>query len=217
MIDFKFESVVSHAFPNWNLETKEKVENNGSTVTSWTWETGSRTRRARLCQLACKDKFTAETFVLYPNEYSDAPIYGCEYLNIGNKRFFGGVDFHPLIKSETYQQKYIENFLGDMPLTSLEKSKFYDLSTYFSNRFWVAKQDESFYAEFIIEAYLYLERYKLLLLNTALGEKSYLDLHAKYDTHMAKNDPARGILKAYFSEEFAENYIYNFLFDLATL
>ena len=33
-----------------------------------------------------------------------------------------------------------------------------------------------------------------------------------YDTHMAVNDPARGILKAYFSSEFADHYIHNFLF-----
>jgi 15,16-dihydrobiliverdin:ferredoxin oxidoreductase len=174
------------------------------------------TRRARLCQLQCKDKFTAETFVLYPSPRTDAPIFGCEYLAIGDKKFFGGVDFHPLSTSIGYREKYIERFLGDFPDTTLEESKFYDLSTYFSNKFWVVKSDKDMYLEFLEKSFVYLERYKQMLASADITEGPNLVLHAKYDTHMAKNDPARGILKAYFSEEFAENYIYNFLFDLAT-
>jgi hypothetical protein len=40
--------------------------------------------------------------------------------------------------------------------------------------------------------------------------------HLDYDVHMAAKDPAHGILKSYYSEKFATDYIHTFLFDLNT-
>ena len=218
MMTMILNELVGDIFQDWRVTNEfpsglSHIETSGNaSIVSWTWD-GDDIRRARLCQLVVPDKFTAETLVIYPEEFCEAPIFGCEYLRIGNKKFFGGIDFHPLSQAETYLREYIDNYLDDMPDTSAEASKFYDLSTYFSKKFWLEKKDYDFYNLFCSTTHEYLIRYKQLL-EEAEPTHSMWGLHKKYDTHMGENDPAHGILKAYFSEEFANFYIEKFLFNL---
>lgn len=181
-------------------------------ITSWSWR-GPGIRRARLCDLQVPGKFTAETLVIYPDSDSDAPIFGTEYLRIGGKKFFGGIDFHPLSQDRDYLEKYISGYLEDFPDTSAKDSKFYDLGTYFSGKFWLKKSDADFYDEYTYWTLRFLTRYKKLL-DEKTVTSDVLHLHRKYDLHMGENDPAHGILKAYFSKEFADFYVQEFLFDL---
>jgi hypothetical protein len=205
-------------FPDWRVTNElpsglSHIETSGDAeIKSWTWD-GDNVRRVRLCQFSVPGKFFAETLVIYPEEFCEAPIFGCEYLRIGGIKFFGGIDFHPLSQAETYLREYIDNYLDDMPDTSAETSKFYDLSTYFSKKFWLKTHSEDFYEEFYKQTGEYLIRYKQLL-EEAEPTHSMWGLHKKYDLHMGTHDPARGILKAYFSKEFSDFYIEKFLFNL---
>jgi hypothetical protein len=61
----------------------------------------------------------------------------------------------------------------------------------------------------------YLEQYKSCLDETEKGSTDN-QFHLDYDVHMAAKDPAHGILKSYYSEKFATDYIHTFLFDLNT-
>jgi hypothetical protein len=184
-----------------------------ATLTSLRWE-GVRIDKARLCLLDIPGKFFAETLVIYPLLHYDCPIFGCEYLNIGGKKFFGAVDFHPVSRLTNYASR----FLSEFPDTSKESSKFYDLEKYFSNKFWIKTQPTPFYYEEYLEVVKkYLEAYSTCLKSTLPlylldNYKSNSTAHQNYNSHMAEKDPARGILKAYFSEQFAEHYINNFLF-----
>jgi len=188
--------------------------NNGITIRSFLW-TGERIRRARLCQLTVPGKFSAETLVMYPEFEFDVPIFGCEYLTIGGKKYFAGADFHPLSQNKEYLDKYIVGYLDDFPNRTQDSSKFYDFSKFFSNKFWIKKSEEDFYSEYVRKTTDYLLRYKRCLTEAKSASRSFSLEHAAYDTHMAENDPAKGILKAYFSKDFAETYIHKFLFDLS--
>jgi hypothetical protein len=168
---------------------------------------GSKFSRVRLCELDVPEKFMAETLVIYPNPRYDFPIFGCEYLRIGGKKFFGGADFHPISKRVDYAKKY----LSDFPDSTKEDSKFYDLSKYFSSKFWLKKDSVDFYPEYNEMVDQYLARYRLCVEEAQeSGDSTFSQI--EYNNHMAENDPARGILKAYFSAEFAEMYIHKFLF-----
>lgn len=210
--------VISNVFPDWRMTNEfpsglsHIEELNNAKIISRTWD-GDGIRRARLCQLSIPEKFHAETLVIYPWEMSEAPIFGCEYLRIGGKKYFGGIDFHPLAQTDEYLREYIDNYLDDMPDTEAETSKFYDLKQYFSQKFWFKKKGYDFYNYFYSTAEEYLVRYKQLL-EEMEPTHSMLGLHRKYDLHMGDHDPAHGILKAYFSEEFANFYIRKFLFNL---
>lgn len=184
------------------------IQNEAATIVSRVWK-GDRLRRARLCDLNVPGKFTAETLVIYPNEEYDFPIFGCEYLRIGEKKFFGGIDFHPISTNRDYAKDY----LADLPNTTKTHSKFYDLSEFFSSKFWIEKRDADFYDEYLHLANHYLNAYKLCVKEAKPIATTSLFSQKRYDFHMAANDPARGILKAYFSANFAEQYIHKFLFD----
>lgn len=207
-------------FPEWEQDSSllpeslapEKTEGD-AVLRSYVWS-GETIRRARLCEFEVPGKFTAETLVVYPSLETMTPIFGTEYITIANKKFFGAIDFHPLSQDPSYTGKYIDEYLYDFPLRTAERSKFYDLSTYFSSRFWIKKSDADFHDEYIDWTDRYLGRYRMALMDGEIGE-SNKDFHVAYDKHMAENDPAHGILKSYFSAEFADFYVKEFLFDLS--
>jgi len=195
--------------PNW---LDPVVENDCAVIRSYAW-TSDRCRRIRLCDLEIKDKFTAVTLVIYPEFKYETPIFGTEYLRIGGKKFFGATDFHPVRSGSEYEQEYILNYLGDMPDRDKENSKFYDLTKFFSRKFWLKKETTDFWDEYIKTTDLFLNRYRTCLFESKSVDSS-MDFHVDYDRHMSANDPAHGILKSYYSQEFAYNYINDFLFNL---
>lgn len=206
-------------FPEWE-ETNSLPEGLGhikiegdAEIRSYTWS-GEIIRRARACELLIPGKFTAETLVIYPNWETDTPIFGTEYITIANKKFFGAIDFHPLSQEETYIKSQIDEYLYDFPSRTVEDSKFYDFSKYFSTKFWTKKSNLDFKSEYIDWVDRYMGRYRMALMDGKMvGDNR--QAHVDYDTHMAANDPAHGILKSYFSEEFADFYVNKFLFDLS--
>lgn len=188
------------------------VENDTAIIRSYSW-VADRCRRIRLCDLEIKDKFTAITLVIYPEFQYETPIFGTEYLRIAGKKYFGATDFHPVKPGEEYEKKYILDYLGDFPDRDKENSKFYDLTKFFSRKFWLKKTDVDFYEEYLDTTKVFLQRYKESLSKTVQMDTSE-KFHIEYDQHMAANDPAHGILKSYYSQTFADNYINTFLFDL---
>lgn len=189
------------------------VENNLAVIRSYAW-TADRCRRIRLCDLEIKNKFTAITLVIYPEFSYETPIFGTEYLRIGGKKFFGATDFHPVRPGEEYENKYILEYLSDFPDRDKENSRFYDLSKFFSNKFWLKKTETDFWDEYLETTDKFLGRYKSCLMDSEpnADAKSF---HTAYDKHLSANDPAHGILKSYYSKQFADDYIKDFLFDLS--
>lgn len=206
-------------FPEWEENNflppglEHTVTEGTATIKSYTW-TGETIRRARACELDIPGKFTAETLVVYPSWETDTPIFGTEYITIADKKYFGAIDFHPLSQEESYLKTHIDEYLYDFPPRSAEDSKFYDLSKYFSSKFWIKKSDKDFRSEYADWVDRYMGRYRMALMDGTLGSNN-MDAHVAYDRHMAANDPAHGILKAYFSQEFADFYVNKFLFDLS--
>lgn len=201
-----------------DLNTKEELPedidsfayNKEATLRSSAYS-GGKFRRARVCTLVVPGKFTAETLVIYPKSEYDFPIFGTEYISIGNKKHFGAIDFHPISEDVDYADLY----LSDFPDTDAESSKFYDLSKFFSKKFWLKKKETTFYNEYLNEVQKFLVAYRSCSSEAEICSVDSLESQRAYDIHMAENDPARGILKAYFSSDFAETYIHKFLFELA--
>jgi hypothetical protein len=207
-------------FPEWEQDNilpdgLEQVKTQGDAeIRSYTWS-GETIRRARVCELNIPGKFTAETLVIYPDWRTMTPIFGTEYITIAGKKFFGAIDFHPISQSPEYAEKHIKEYLYDFPPRDTETSKFYDLSKYFSEYFWMRKSEEDFRQEYLDWTDRFMGRYRMALLDGELGYNN-MKSHISYDKHMAENDPAHGILKSYFSAEFADFYVNNFLFDTSS-
>jgi hypothetical protein len=74
---------------------------------------------------------------------------------------------------------------------------------------WHHKSPDDFYGEFADVASTRLRHYLRVLTPSTPPEPGRF---SPFDTYMALNDPARGILKAYFGAEFSDDYIRRFLF-----
>jgi 15,16-dihydrobiliverdin:ferredoxin oxidoreductase len=192
-----------------NLPSKfsESIVNGEATLSSYLWTTGFCSR-IRLCELRVSNKFYAESLVIYPDLYYKTPIFGTEYLKIGDKKYFGAIDFHPVSESIEYL-KFLEAF----PDKKVTDSCFYNLDQFFSPKLWLHKRQVNFYNEYQIMVKCFLYQYQKCLLSSEKVTQSHQHNHMQYNKHMAANDPAFGILKSYFGKDFAEEYIHNFLFS----
>jgi hypothetical protein len=158
---------------------------------------------ARSCVLTVPGKFFAETMLVYPCNGVNFPVFGSEYIEMRG-RYFGAVDFHP-VSGET---DYIDAYFSDFPDRMVQKSAHYDLDTYFSRKLWHKRADEPFYEEFVEVCEARLGRFTGVLPSLEPFGPDY----TTFDAYMAENDPAHGILRAYFGPEFADDYVKGFLF-----
>lgn len=169
--------------------------------------TSDRCHRVRFCKFSVKNKFYAESLVIYPDFFYNVPIFGTEYIKIGSKRFFGAIDFHPITDNKEYL-KFLEMFPDKQQI----KTHSYDLNSFFSEKLWARRRTEDFYSEYQIMLKCFLYQYKKCLYSADKTSKSFEKQQEKYNVYMKTNDPAHGILKSYFGEDFAKEYIDNFLF-----
>lgn len=189
--------------PSW---LDEKIVDKNISLSSYLW-TSNNIEKIRLCELKIDKKFYAESLVIYPKKELFLPVFGTEFLNIANKRYFGAIDFHPIVDNEHYLR-----YLKEFPDTKVKNLKQYDINRFFSKKFWVKKSDNNFYSEYIIWVKCYLYQYKKLI--ESEKTKKFIDKNPflGYNEYMSSNDPAFGILKSYFDGNFAEKYIKQFLF-----
>lgn len=158
---------------------------------------------SRGCILTVPGKFFAETFLVYPAEGQDFPIFGSEYIEMAN-RYFGATDFHP----PNGNNQPIEAFFPDFPHREVESSRHYDLDKYFSTKLWHRRDSKPFYEDFSEVCKERLQCYMARLPVNAGNGPDFAD----FDGYMADHDPAHGILKSYFGANFANDYIRTYLF-----
>lgn len=159
---------------------------------------------SRECVLDVPGKFFAETLLVYPQTDEIFPIFGSEYIGMG-RGCFGAVDFHPVQAENNHIPRHFDHF----PPRTVARSPHYDLDRHFSPVLWHHKSPDDFYGEFADVASTRLRHYLGVL---PPGTPPEPGRFSPFDTYMALNDPARGILKAYFGAEFADEYISRFLF-----
>lgn len=198
--------------PKWFSETLERGDyfpllkdfksKKSAKLYSEVWESEYST--LRLCILQVPSKFFAETVVIFPKFGLNTPIFGSEYLKTP-KRTLAAVDCHPQNKDISM----VRGVLGSESLCEVKKSRHYDLKTHFSPWLWLKKTGEGVYPEFSGVCDTRSSKYHSML--STLGQVN--SPHpTEYCRYMAQNDPARGILKAYFGSEFSDDYTRKFLF-----
>lgn len=183
-------------------------EKGPATLISTAWE-GEKSGfyRARTCIFEAKDKFRAETLVIYPCVGHFLPVFGCEYIELP-KKSLAVIDFHPIEKNLSP----IMEVLSLQPDRIVEKSVHYDLQEFFSPKMWHERGGKEVYLNFQTACEVYIHQYYTLLQGNSPLNVDYPSTHKKYNGYMGANDPAHGILKGYFDQEFADDYIREFLF-----
>lgn len=164
-------------------------------------------------------------FVIFPHLNYDLPFFGADLVTLPGGHLIA-LDMQPLFRDNlAYQAKYTEPILpifhahqrhltwgGDFP----EEAR-----PFFSPAFlWTRPQDTAVvetqvFAAFkdYLRAYLdFVEQAEPVTSPQLLGEIEQAQL--RYLRYRAEKDPARGMFKRLYGEEWTEEYIHGFLFDL---
>ncbi len=164
-------------------------------------------------------------FVIFPRLNYDLPFFGADLVTLPGGHLIA-LDMQPLFRDNpTYQAKYTEPILpifhqfqphlpwgGDFPE---------EATPFFSPAFlWTRPSETSTVQTHVFEAFkAYLQAYlDFVDAATPVTDPLYLEqieaAQLRYLRYRAEKDPARGMFKRFYGEEWTEEYIHGFLFDL---
>lgn len=195
---------------------------NPASIQSWCYQC-PEFRKIRYTYIDAGQSAQILNSVIYPNYCYDLPLLGIDFLTFGQVKNLIVMDFQPLFQDESYLTQYIH------PLKALHdrypdlaqglEMKFYDANQYFSKYLLFAKTDAETVRTRVFEAFKdYLTLYWSLLDQTdPLTDPSDIQRIVKaqkdYDQYSADRDPASGLFSSYFGHEWAEKFLYGFLFE----
>lgn len=161
----------------------------------------------------------------YPQPQYDLPVLGLDLLSFGPKKLCV-IDMQPLPASRAAHHELVrplESVRAKYPLFLGEKSdKIYSDDLFFSpvmlfGRFKDVHEVETTLFPALIE---YLDFYVDLVdkCEPNFDEAAMArvkDGHRQYDQYNSERDPAIGLFKSYYGNDFAQRYVYDFLFTSA--
>ncbi|QDL07435.1 15,16-dihydrobiliverdin:ferredoxin oxidoreductase [Brasilonema octagenarum UFV-E1] len=195
---------------------------NPATIQSWCYQC-RQLRKIRYTYIDAGESAQIFNSVIYPNHHYDLPLLGVDFLSFGKIKNLVVLDFQPLFQDDAYQRKYIEplKFLhAKYPdLAQNLEMKFYDANQYFSKYLLFAKTDAETVATRLLAAFNdYLNLYWQMLdeaepLQDPEDIARIVKAQKDYDQYSAERDPASGLFSSYFGHEWAERFLYGFLFE----
>jgi phycoerythrobilin:ferredoxin oxidoreductase len=210
------------------FEFKEAVTGKGKneavvTTTSYAFQT-DKLRQIRAAHVQGGDALQVLNFVIFPHLNYDLPFFGGDLVTLPGGHLIA-IDMQPLFHDEAYQAKYaapvMETFRhyqahlpwgGDFPDDAKQffspaflwtrPSATEDVQTHVFDAF----QDYlKIYCDLVEQAAPVTDPDRLAAIRTA--QLNYLH-------YRAEKDPARGMFRRFYGEEWTEEYIHGFLFDL---
>lgn len=184
-------------------------------------------RKIRMTYYDAGDSVQVFNAVWYPDAKYNLPILGIDLLSFNRKRYLAIVDFQPLHEDEASHATTYEHILHPIRdkydnLKGKMSSKFYDETQFFSKEMLFARfEDGKIVYDDLFPAFKsYVKTHLELLRTTPLASsvdevQHVFNRHRAYDTYSADRDPAAGLFAAIFGKQWAEDFIYDFLFSLS--
>lgn len=198
---------------------------NVATIQSWCYQC-PQLRKIRYTYIDAGEMAQVFNSVIYPSHHYDLPLLGIDFLSFGKKKILVVLDFQPLFRDRLYQDKYIEpmRLLRDKydELAQNLEMKFYDANQYFSKYLLFAKTDPETVVTRLFPAYQeYIQLYWQMLksgepLTAAEDIERIVRAQKEYDQYSADRDPAHGLFSSYFGADWANKFLYEFLFEDAS-
>ncbi|MBE9029728.1 15,16-dihydrobiliverdin:ferredoxin oxidoreductase [filamentous cyanobacterium LEGE 11480] len=193
-----------------------------ATIESWCYQC-PELRKIRYTYMDAGDAMQVFNSVVYPSHQYDLPFLGIDFLSFGKVKNLVVLDFQPLFQDEAYQAKYIQ------PLQSLHEKyddlvqglemKSYDANQYFSKYLLFAKVEPDVVPTRVFEAFKdYLNLYwEMMAAATPLTNpediQRVIAAQKEYDQYSADRDPAHGLFSSHFGNEWANRFLFEFLFE----
>lgn len=184
-------------------------------------------RKIRMTYYDAGDNTQVFNSVWYPDPKYNLPILGIDLLSFNRKKFLAIVDFQPLHEDESDHATTYEHRLAPIKeqydsLKGKMSSKFYDETQFFSQQMLFARfEDSKVVTNDLFPAF---KRYVMMhnrLIRETEPAKDHADIanimerQTAYDTYSAERDPATGLFAAMFGKEWADDYVFDFLFSLS--
>lgn len=186
-------------------------------------------RKVRMTYFDAGNKVQVFNSLWYPRLEYDAPVLGVDLLCFGKKKILAVIDCQPLVDRENseYHAEFSQPFLRvkeQFPsLCGKMSNRFYDENQFFSDGMLFGRfEDTSPIASEVLPAFQeYLQVYVDLVKDvprdtTDKATARVLAQQAAYDQYSAERDPAHALFVSYFGEEWADEYMSDFLFELST-
>jgi 15,16-dihydrobiliverdin:ferredoxin oxidoreductase len=150
---------------------------------------------------------------------------GIDLLAFNRKKYLAIVDFQPLHEDEDDHAARFEHILKPIKeeydsLKGRMSSKFYDETQFFSQQMLFARfEDETVVDQDLQPAFQrYVQTHLDLVKNTKADPSNaafVMERQTEYDTYSAERDPATGLFAAMFGQDWAEDFVHDFLFSLS--
>ncbi len=182
-------------------------------------------RKIRMTYYDAGDNTQVFNSVWYPDPKYNLPVLGIDLLAFNRKKYLAIVDFQPIHENEEDHACTFEHRLSPIKnqyesLKGRMSSKFYDETQFFSQEMLFARfEDEEVVSDDLFPAFKrYVMMHNRLIRETEpndQGAASVLERQTAYDTYSAERDPATGLFAAMFGKEWADEYVFDFLFSLS--
>ncbi len=193
-----------------------------ATIQSWCYQC-PELRKIRYTYMDAGDTMQVFNSVVYPGHQYDLPFLGIDFLSFGKVKNLIVLDFQPLFQDQAYQDKYIK------PLQALHdrypdlaqglEMKFYDANQYFSKYLLFAKVTPEVVETRVFDAFTdYLNLYWSMLdaavpLTDQSDIQRVIQAQKNYDQYSADRDPAHGLFSSHFGPDWANRFLFDFLFE----
>ncbi|MBD2579372.1 phycoerythrobilin:ferredoxin oxidoreductase [Oscillatoria sp. FACHB-1406] len=181
-------------------------------------------RQIRAAHVQGGNSLQVLNFVIFPQLNYELPFFGADLVTLPGGHLIA-LDMQPLFHNAAYQEKYSNPILpifesyrqflpwgGDFP----EEAK-----PFFSPAFlWTRPQETAVVQTYVYKAFKdYLQAYlDFVAAAEPVTKPQALDAiqaaQLRYIRYRAEKDPARGMFTRFYGEEWTEEYIHGFLFDL---
>jgi 15,16-dihydrobiliverdin:ferredoxin oxidoreductase len=235
---FMYKPFVEHLqqelFQKFDLQSRaipagleHKVSDRGktpSTIQSWCYQC-PELRKIRYTHMVAGETLEVFNSVMYPSYQYQLPFLGVDFLSFGSVKNLIVMDFQPLFQDADYIAKYIA------PLATLHEKypdlsqnlemKFYDANQYFSKYLLFAKVQPDVIPTRVFSAFqAYLDLYWQMLENETPIEDPVIiarveQAQNEYDQYSADRDPAHGLFSSHFGNDWANRFLFEFLFENA--
>jgi len=194
-----------------------------------TW--GLKTEKIRQARCACLqagELTSVMNLVISPFNNYDLPFFGADFVTLPNGHLIA-LDLQPALKDDISHTHYVWDKLkpihtkwqsklpsgGDIP----SEARRYFSPAFLWSRIPLGEEGDKLISQIIKPAFdEYLNCFLDLVRDAKMisKERSFqlLNGQKKYMRYRAEKDPARGMLRGFFGNEWTESYINNILFDL---
>lgn len=184
-------------------------------------------RKIRMTYYDAGDNTQVFNSVWYPDPKYNLPVLGIDLLSFNRKKYLAIVDFQPLYDDEADHACKFEHRLAPIKdqydaLKGRMSSKFYDETQFFSQQMLFARfEEEKVVHKDLFQAFKrYVNMHNRLIRETDAETDedkidAVLDRQRAYDTYSAERDPATGLFAAMFGKEWADDYVFDFLFSMS--